>query len=515
MIPFSIGPIERIISRYDAAVAAREGFRSVMQDCYRYAIPDRDLWTDFAPGQRKGSELYDSTAIVAVQDFASSLQARICPSWRTWSKLVAGPGLPKDVRENDELAMYLEETTDQLFGYINHSNFALKSHEAFQDLSVGTGAITLELNERGNGLSFDSIPAPHLAIEEGPNGMVETVFQDRKSAVSVLARTYPGISLPEKWQKMLVDKPGELVSYQVGSIFDPKRREYHLVVFCKAEKQPMYYRLYGETSPVIVFRWTTNPGEIWGRGPVMRALPDIKTLNKVVEFILRDAAMSISPPITAVTDGVVNPYTLVLQPNAVIPVMSNDTSNPSLRELTRSSRPDLAQFILAEMRQSVRNMMFSDPRRREGPVQSATEVLIEDREFTQRIGSSYGRLQTEFVERVLNRSVALLKSIGKMPDFKIDGREITLKHLSPLARAQDQEELLGLQTAVAMAAPFGPEALQMAVKTEDIGEWIFKKAGVDASVLRSDAERKQMMQTVAQQAQAAIAAQTGQAPAAA
>ena len=72
-------------------------------------------------------------------------------------------------------------------------------------------------------------------------------------------------------------------------------------------------------------------------------------------------------------------------------------------------------------------------------------------EFTQRIGSSYGRLQTEFVERGLHRSVALLKSIGKMPDFKIDGREITLKHLSPLARAQDQEELLGLQTAVAMA----------------------------------------------------------------
>jgi len=511
VIPTSIGPIERIISRYDAAVAARENFRSLMQDCYRYAIPDRDLFTDHAPGQRKGAELYDSTAIVAVQDFASSLQSRICPSWRQWSKMVPGPGLPKDQRESDELQMYLEEATDVVFGYINHSNFALKSHEAFQDLAVGTGAITLELNEQRNGLVFDSIPAPQLAIEEGPNGMVETVFQDRKSPVSVLTRTYPGIKLPEKWAKLLKDKPTELVEYQVGSIFDPQRREYHLVVFCKAHKAAMYSRAYGDTSPVIVFRWATNPGEVWGRGPVMRALPDVKTLNKVVEFMLRAAAMQISPPLTAVSDGVVNPYALQLQPNSVIPVMSNDQANPSLRELITNPRPDLAQFILAEMRQSVRSQMFSDPRRREGPIQSATEVMIEDREYIQRIGSSYGRLQTEFVERVLNRTVALLRSVGKMAPFRIDGREVTLKHLSPLARAQDQEELLSLQTAMEASAPFGPQGMALAVKPEEAVAWIFRKAGVDPTILRSDAERQKMVEQMGAMAQQQIAVQNGQA----
>jgi len=34
-------------------------------------------------------------------------------------------------------------------------------------------------------------------------------------------------------------------------------------------------------SPFINFRWLKAPGEIYGRSPVMKALPDIKTANKV------------------------------------------------------------------------------------------------------------------------------------------------------------------------------------------------------------------------------------------
>jgi hypothetical protein len=37
-----------------------------------------------------------------------------------------------------------------------------------------------------------------------------------------------------------------------------------------------------EYSPFISFRWLKSPGEIYGRSPVMKALPDIKTANKVV-----------------------------------------------------------------------------------------------------------------------------------------------------------------------------------------------------------------------------------------
>lgn len=510
-IPPAIGPIERIIARYDAAKALRDQWQSNMQDCYTYAIPDRDLFTATAAGQKKGAELFDSTAVAGVQEFASRIQSSICPPWRQWSKLIPGAGLPKQYRESDELALYLEEQTDILFDYINHSNFALKSHEAFQDLAVGTGALTVELNEQQNGLVFDSVPPPQLGIEEGPTGMIETQFIDRCMKPVDIERLYPGAQLPEKWNKLKATKPAEKVEFCVASIFEPKKREYHLVVFSKTEKAVMYWRPLGETSPMIVFRWLALPGETWGRGPVMAALPDIKTVNKVVEFTLRGAALGLSPTFTAVNDGALNPYTVQVAPDAIIPVMSNDQANPTLRQLVVDSRPDLTQIVLEDLRRNIKRHLLNDTRRQEGPIQSATEILVEQRDFVQLSGSGFGRVQTEFIERVLGRCVALLRSIGKMADFKVDGREVTLKHLSPLARAQDQEELLSLQTAMASIAPFGPEAVMLAFKTDKIGEWIAKKAGVDASVLRTDGERDQMQKQLA--AAAAAAAQQQGAPA--
>lgn len=500
-LPRVIGPIERLIKRYDRAVARRELWRSNMEDCYRYAIPDRELFTQQSPGQKKGQRIFDSTAQEAVQEFASRIQATICPPWRNWSKLVAGPALPKAFRESDELALQLEEQTEIFFGYVNHSNFVLKTHEAFQDLSVGTGAITCELNEQRNGLVFDAIPPPMLAIEEGPTGLIETTFVDRKCPPGHLKRTYPGAVLPAKFEQEMRDNPEKDVEYQIGCLFEPLRAEYHLVVFSKQEKQVIYWRNYGQTSPCIVFRWSSIAGEDWGRGPVMAALPNIKTLNTVVEYVLRGAALTVMPPYTAVSDGIMNPYTVRIDPTAIIPVMSNDTQNPSIRQLEANARPDMSQMILDDMRMSVRRQMFADPRRREGPIQTATEVLIEDREFIQRIGSSFGRLQSEFIERVINRGIAVLKDIGRMADIRVDGREITLKHMSPLARAQDQDELLSLQTAFQLAAPLGPEALMLSLDVEKAGEFIFKKSGVPAELLRTDGERAKIKEAAVGMAQ--------------
>jgi hypothetical protein len=146
-------------------------------------------------------------------------------------------------------------------------------------------------------------------------------------------------------------------------------------------------------------------------------------------------------------------------------------------------------------------------------VQTATEVMIEDREFIQRIGSSYGRLEAEFIVRVINRGIAVLKDLGLMADIRVDGREVTLKHLSPLARSQDQDELLSLRTAFELAAPLGPEGLHLALRTDKVGEWIFKKSGVPAELLRTDAERKKITDMVAQVAQQQMAQGGIQAPA--
>src|SRR3546814_13099960 len=47
-------------------------------------------------------------------------------------------------------------------------------------------------------------------------------------------------------------------------------------------------------TPFIAFRWLKAPGETYGRSPVMKALPDIKTANKVVELVLKNASIAVT-----------------------------------------------------------------------------------------------------------------------------------------------------------------------------------------------------------------------------
>ena len=57
---------------------------------------------------------------------------------------------------------------------------------------------------------------------------------------------------------------------------------------------------------------------MYGRGPVMKALPDIRTANTVVEMVLKNASIAATGIWQAEDDGVLNPATVRLVPGAII-----------------------------------------------------------------------------------------------------------------------------------------------------------------------------------------------------
>jgi len=113
-------------------------------------------------------------------------------------------------------------------------------------------------------------------------------------------------------------------------------------------------------------------------------------------------------------------------------------------------------------------------------------------------GSAFSRLQTEFLEKIIKRAVYILKKNGKIGDFKVDGREVTIKHTSPLARAQDQEDLLAIQQFMQMTIGLGPEIFGLGTKVEDLPSWIGQKLGLDQELLRSEEERNELQEQAAQ-----------------
>lgn len=495
-IPKELGTIDELISRFDAAVARKQPWINHLRECYDMALPQRENFSMHAPGQKKNVDIYDSTAVVGVQKFASRLQATLIPPWRQWSKLVAG----SEVEDKEEAQEYLDEATEVLFDHINHSNFATQAHEALLDLSISTGALMLEEAEKGGEslLHFTAVPLADLYPEEGPKGSIETVWRDHKVPARHVDRLWPGAELSSESKKKVIENPDQKIDLIEGTVFEPKKNVYYQCVIERKAKKLVFTRFY-EVSPWIVFREMVVPGELLGRGRVMQILPAIKTVNKVSEFALRNAALAIAGVYTAQDDGVINPYNITLEPGTIIPVGSNDHTNPTLRPLDRAGDFNVSDLVISDLRDSINKVLFAEPYgTMDSPTKTATEMSMRGQELMMDAGSAFSRLQTEFVEKIIKRAVYILKKNGKIADFEVDGRQVTIKHTSPLARAQDQEDLIAIQQFMEISGSLGPEIFGLGTKVEDLPAWIGKKLGIDQKLLRTEEERNDLQQKAAE-----------------
>src|SRR3546814_7919284 len=125
-------------------------------------------------------------------------------------------------------------------------------------------------------------------------------------------------------------------------------------------------------TPCVNFRWLKAPGEVYGRSPVMKALPDIKTANKVVELILKNASIAVTGIWHADDDGVLNPATVRLVPGAIIPKAQGSAG---LTPLAAPGRFDVSQLVLDDLRARIRHALLVDRLGSvEAPRMTATEV---------------------------------------------------------------------------------------------------------------------------------------------
>ena len=500
--PSELGTTEDLVKRFQAAKKQRSTWQTHLRECYEYSLPQRNTMTQFSRGQKKNEDIYDSTAVVGTQKFASRLQATLIPPWREWSMLVPGSEIPED--EHEKIQPVLDDITKIIFDHINHSNFSTQAHESFLDLAVSTGVLALEENDTAeSALEFHSAPLAEIYPEAGPWGTIETVWREHKVPARHIDRLWPGAELSETMKKKASERPDEKCSLIEGTIYLPKRGYWHQCVLEEASKEYIFGQDY-EVSPWIVFREYVVPGETLGRGRIMQVLPDIKTANKVVEYVLKNAALAISGVYTAADDGVINPYSIRLTPGAIIPVGSNDNANPTLRPLDRSGDIQFSALVLDDLRKRINKALFAEPFGEvDSPVRSATEMAIRNQELVQDSGSAFGRMQTEFVEKIIKRAVSILKRAGKIPDIRVDGKEVTIKHTSPLARAQDQDDLVAVNQYLQTVGQLGPEVLGLGTKLEEFPGYIGKKLGLDADLLRTEVEREEMAQTAMQAEQTA------------
>jgi Bacteriophage head to tail connecting protein len=507
-LPGALEDFDSLMRRRTRAATKREQWRSTYQECYRFAMPTRETFSWNTPGQDKASVLFDSTLQEYTYEAANTLCAVLFPPWTHWAQLAPGGALDKENVDLD-IEAGLQKATEMFFDFLNQSNFSSVIHECALDLLVGTCALTFDEGPDNNQpFMFEATPLSVLELEEGPHGTVETTWMERKPQAGHLTRLFPGLELidmPKALSDLIAKEPHTEVTIVQGEVYDPETKRYFGVVLHPASTQIIWRFDYGTSCPRIVARATKVAGETYGRGRVMLALADARTLDKMTEFVLRHAALQVAPPMTAVSDGVLNPYTAVLAPNTILPVASNDSGSPSVRVLELGGNFNITQALMDSLRDRVRRVMLG-PDPSTGPMKTATEVSIADRNRLWAMNGEFSRIQAELLSKIIARGVYILQKRGLMPKFKVDGREVSVRYTSPFAKSQSNDDLMALNNTLSTLNALGPQGVQLGLKTELLPEWVGRKTGLDMKLVRSQDEQKQMMEqaaAVAEQAQAA------------
>lgn len=400
---------------YKRALDMRSPWIARWDAARRYAMPAAD---------DEAATLFDATAMDASDNLAASIYTLLTPPESMWLQLVG----ESDLSQNADYA------TAILRANLNDSNFYTTIHQCYMDLVVlGTACLFMAESPIGasSAFTFTAIPMSDIAV------LPNAVFHTTSMSAREVMEKYPTWTPPSNLCDTIKQDP-ETPLKLVQSLVDNEFTAW-LDVGGDIENNIVATGTF-ETNPYIIFRWSVASGELYGRGPVLRALPDIKTANKVVELVLKNATIAVSGIWMADDDGVINLQNINLTPGAIIP---KAVGSSGLTPLTSGANFDVSQLILKDLRERIRHALLAD---RLGLLSdkemTATEIVARNADMMRILGATYGRLLHEFIRPLCDRGLQILSRRGVIEPIRLNG-DAELKYIAPIAQMTAMDGMLG------------------------------------------------------------------------
>lgn len=474
-----------LVERYNSARKHRDVWNNLWEECYDFALPQRGGFNgQLSPGQARTNNIYDATAMDAADQLAASLLGNLTPSWSQWFGLKPGPDLSPS--ETDALAPVLEQAAKIIQAHFDRSNFAVEIHQCYLDLVVGgTASLSFEEAEPGefSAFNFHAVPLKNIVLEEGATGFLDGSFRTLPMTFDQLTARYPFAEIPPDVLKAAASDPQTKFDVLESVLPSDLVYEYTAFLFHNPDQPVILQSGSFSNSPIINFRWVKSPGEIYGRSPVMKALPDIKTANKVVELILKNASIAVTGIWQADDDGVLNPANIELTPGSIIP---KAIGSKGLQPLEMPGRFDVSQLMLDNLQSRIRHALLTDKLLpANGARMTATEVIERSAEMSLILGATYGRLQSELLTPLIKRAFAILRRRGEVPDISLDGRLVAVDYRSPLARSQGQRNVQNTLSWISSVIAMGPEAA-LSIDMPAAARFLGEALAVPSDLIRSE-----------------------------
>lgn len=444
-------PSDDFSNRLASAKKWRDGVRPFIEDIYKHCAPGREH--DFSrksPHQRPTeTQIFHSLGEEMATDLASDLVTYFTPAEARWASYAVISEVDK--ANEKEVMKIVEERESDLFDMIQMSNYNdISPQWGFEAATHGTPALWITQSGPMTGIHFEVVPPHELLITPGHMGYLDRFREVRiPSNTLKAALNMPGIEVDLSGDKIQnkMNKVGEFSDVIWGFWLDwtdPGRPMWMTEVTVDGHLVTDQKVVLGEKSgscPLVVGRFNPQPGRPWGRGPGWKALPDLRTLDKIDEIVLSGLDQALSNTLIYPDDGFLD-MSEGVEVGAAYPA-SRGFTRDQIYELNKTTNLDLGFYTEEAFHDRIRNAFYQDRVQRGDTPPSATQYVDERRRTQQRIGKPSAPLWSEMIVPLVQRVEFLGMATGRITEaLSHNGQDILVSPVSPLQKAQNADQVM-------------------------------------------------------------------------
>lgn len=522
-----IDEVQMIMKENDYLSSQNANMRGYWQDLADYCHP-RKAWINSikSKGERvKYNFVYSSLAIRSLRTMASGFHTNLTNPSSRWFALETSD---KNLMEDVDVRLWFKQVEDIIYATLNKSNFYNIINEFYVDYGLfGTGGFYTN-EDSVDLIRFTSIPIEQINLVEDANERFIGFYRNFKLTALQAYRLF-GDNVGESVMKAYKDdKPFEEFDFlhyvskrneRDVSKKDNRNMPFKSVWISKKDKHKIAESGYQE-MPYIFGRFYKDCNDVFGYGPAMDCLSEVKLLNAQKKTVLRGGMKRVDPAMVSPSKGFVLP--LNFNPSA-INYYDSKTSADALRALD-VGRGDtgLGVDMMELERRDIEEGFFVPLFRTLGDITKQMTIPEVQRRISEGmalLGPVVGRCTNEVLSPTVFRVLNILNRNMMLPPIPeallLDEEktvDLSLVYLSTLARAQRENEVASLQSFlvdIGQIASVKPAVLDK-INEDKTADVLARIRGIDPQIMRSDNEVKAIREQAMQQQQAMMALQAGQ-----
>lgn len=365
-------------------------------------------------------EIFDSTAPLAVDTSAAALLGLM---WPHGGKTMYLEAIGEDMEEDEEVAEYFEWASERVAAAMDDPRAGLATTLAeymVDQLTFGTSGVSV-FQGQDIPLAFQCWDVQEIVFGEGVDGFIDTVMRKYQWTVKQCVDRW-GINKVSKKTADLYNNNKLEDSVTLLHVLRPRRLRN--IKAQDAKNMPMesvHIEFDGDhiideggfhEMPVIMSRFDKRTGEVPGRSPTMRALPDIMLANTIKEGIILAIEKNLDPPLVVLSDGSYGPGQIDTSAKGINVIASSGriSNQMPIQPLFTVGKIEDAVNLLAQLTENIKQHYFIDKLLDlNNEVQmTAREAVIRNSLRNSTLRNVVSRQVTEFFNRLVIRSFNMM-----------------------------------------------------------------------------------------------------------